>query len=469
MSIFKKSILRFMNASLSTAFIFIFNHNALAQLSTQSGLFQFVRTVQVTPDSTFSKAGFVRLGYVSATNSIVATFGTHFIHPTTTDSNGRGYKEYALDMQPTGKSGMLNTGGIGDCNGLIVDSVYYDVNVDPCGWRITTFNTLTWVKTRDIIFPLDTPREGNGDMMIAFVNGFLDISSGYTTHGGAPPPDSGAWTHHQFLSPNLKFLDKRILSDTPHIGGSSLIFVDSIYYFVSATAYTGDVIVMKYDRDWKYLGAKKLISQAHWSEGLAWDGLRFYVSYLNTSQRNGSGFFPYYPNVHLAAFDKDWNLIDDIAVTDYTPTDSMFTGRPSLLQLGNRLYVSYDAVPLPEDLTKIEGYVKVYELHPTSITSEENHTQPMEFRLEQNYPNPFNPTTVISYQLPIVSHVTLKVYDMLGREVSTLVDGAKEAGYYSASFNGSKFTSGVYLTRFVVSPKNENKPFVQVKKMLIIK
>ena len=58
---------------------------------------------------------------------------------------------------------------------------------------------------------------------------------------------------------------------------------------------------------------------------------------------------------------------------------------------------------------------------------------------------------------------------MLGREVSTLVDGAKEAGYYSASFNGSKFTSGVYLTRFVVSPKNENKPFVQVKKMLIIK
>jgi len=54
---------------------------------------------------------------------------------------------------------------------------------------------------------------------------------------------------------------------------------------------------------------------------------------------------------------------------------------------------------------------------------------------------------------------------MLGREVSTLVDGAKEAGYYSASFNGSKFTSGVYLTRFVVSPKNENKPFVQVKEM----
>ena len=451
-----------MNASLSTAFIFIFTHNAIAQLSTQSGLFQFVRTVQVTPDSTFSKAGFVRLGYVSATNSIVATFGTHFIHPTTTDSDGRGYKEYALDMQPMGKSGMLNTGGIGDCNGLIVDSVYYDVNVDPCGWRITTFNTLTWIKTRDIIFPLDTPREGNGDMMIAFVNGFLDISSGYTTHGGAPPPDSG-WTHHQFFSPNLKFLDKRILFDTPHICGSSLIFVDSIFYFVSATGYTGDVIVMKYDRDWKYLGAKKLISQAHWSEGLAWDGLRFYVTYLNTSQRTEPGFFPYYPNVHLAAFDKDWNLIDDVAVTNYTPTDSMFTGRPSLLQLGNRLYVSYDAVPLPEDLTKIEGYVKVYELHPSSTLIGQSQDFPIRFQLEQNYPNPFNPSTTINFTLVKASNVKLNIYNLLGQKVAALVDEKMNAGLKSIVFDAKELSSGVYFYRL------EAGSFISQKKMLLLK
>jgi hypothetical protein len=439
---------------------FTFLHN---RSSAQQGLFQLIDSVHVTPDSTFSKAGFVRLGYVSATNSIVATFGTHFIHPTTTDSDGRGYKEYALDMQPTGKSGMLNTGGIGDCNGLIVDSVYYDVNVDPCGWRITTFNTLTWVKTRDIIFPLDTPREGNGDMMIAFVNGFLDISSGYTTHGGAPPPDSGAWTHHQFFSRNLKFLDKRILSDTPHIGGSSLIFVDNIYYFVSATAFTGDVVVMKYDKNWKYLGCKKLISQAHWSEGLAWDGLRFYVSYLNTSQRNGSGYFPYYPNVHLAAFDKDWNLIDDIAVTDYTPTDSMFTGRPSLLQVGNRIYVSYDAVPLPENLTKIEGYVKVYELHPTFTLIGQSQDFPILFQLEQNYPNPFNPSTTISFTVAKESNVRLSIYNLLGQKVATLIDENKNPGRQSVVFDAKELSSGVYFYRL------EAGSFISVKKMLLLK
>jgi parallel beta-helix repeat protein len=86
-----------------------------------------------------------------------------------------------------------------------------------------------------------------------------------------------------------------------------------------------------------------------------------------------------------------------------------------------------------------------------------------------NYPNPFNPTTAISYQLSAVSNVSLKVYDILGREVATLVDEMKEAGDYTASFDGSKLSSGIYFTRFVVKPQDGNKPFVQVKKMLLMK
>lgn len=67
------------------------------------------------------------------------------------------------------------------------------------------------------------------------------------------------------------------------------------------------------------------------------------------------------------------------------------------------------------------------------------------FGLDQNYPNPFNPATVISYQIPMNSHVTLKVYDMLGKEVASLVNGAKEAGSYSATFDGSSLSSGIYF------------------------
>ncbi|MDP1676771.1 MAG: YCF48-related protein [Bacteroidota bacterium] len=67
------------------------------------------------------------------------------------------------------------------------------------------------------------------------------------------------------------------------------------------------------------------------------------------------------------------------------------------------------------------------------------------YEVSQNYPNPFNPNTVISYQLPVTSAVTLTVFDAIGREVATLVSEVKEAGTYSATFDGSKLSSGIYF------------------------
>jgi hypothetical protein len=71
-----------------------------------------------------------------------------------------------------------------------------------------------------------------------------------------------------------------------------------------------------------------------------------------------------------------------------------------------------------------------------------------------NFPNPFNPSTNISYQLPEYARVSLKVYDILGREIVTLADGMKEAGAYIATFDGSRHASGVYFVRMMVQGSN---------------
>lgn len=85
------------------------------------------------------------------------------------------------------------------------------------------------------------------------------------------------------------------------------------------------------------------------------------------------------------------------------------------------------------------------------------------FNLFANYPNPFNPTTKISHQLPVDAHVTLKVYDLLGREVGTLVNEEKQAGKYEVEFDASRLSSSLYLYRISIND------FVKTMKMIVVK
>jgi len=92
---------------------------------------------------------------------------------------------------------------------------------------------------------------------------------------------------------------------------------------------------------------------------------------------------------------------------------------------------------------------------------------PNQFLVHQNYPNPFNPTTIIRYDLPKESRVVLKIYNTLGQEVKTVVDGMQDAGFKSVEWQANNLPSGIYIYR--LSAEADGKSFVDVKKLLLVK
>lgn len=102
--------------------------------------------------------------------------------------------------------------------------------------------------------------------------------------------------------------------------------------------------------------------------------------------------------------------------------------------------------------------------HFTGTTSvEENNNIPIEFSLSQNYPNPFNPSTKISWQSPVGNWQTLKIYDVLGTEIATLIDEFKQAGKYDVDFNANGLPSGVYFYQLTAGS------FIETKKLVLVK
>ncbi len=110
-----------------------------------------------------------------------------------------------------------------------------------------------------------------------------------------------------------------------------------------------------------------------------------------------------------------------------------------------------------------EMYLDDIELSMDIVSDVEDEFQPLTFQLMQNYPNPFNPSTKIQYQVSNTSHITLKVYDVLGNEVATLVNEEKQAGIYELYFNASSLSSGVYLYKIQAGS------FIETKKMILLR
>ena len=113
------------------------------------------------------------------------------------------------------------------------------------------------------------------------------------------------------------------------------------------------------------------------------------------------------------------------------------------------------------NLSYTARYVDI--VYTTATGIEDNKLAVLSFDLLQNYPNPFNPETKIEYWLPSAGKITLKIYDVLGREIESLVDKMQDAGKYEINWNAARYSSGVYFYNIVAGSNHS------VKKMLLIK
>ena len=101
--------------------------------------------------------------------------------------------------------------------------------------------------------------------------------------------------------------------------------------------------------------------------------------------------------------------------------------------------------------------------YSTNIKEIQNHADVETFALKQNYPNPFNPSTIFKYSIPTQSKVIIKVFDILGNEIETLVNEEKPVGEYESTWNAANLPSGVYFYQL------KSGKFIQTKKMILLR
>ena len=177
------------------------------------------------------------------------------------------------------------------------------------------------------------------------------------------------------------------------------------------------------------------------------------LNWRTASEMNNKGF-----DIERSAKSGSWQKIGYAKGNGSSNVPVNYTYKDRILQPGNYEY----------RLKQIDfnGDFNYYEL-----SNEVSVGNPNSFLLMQNYPNPFNPVTTIRYEIQQSANVSLKIFDMTGREIMTLVDEFKEAGYYKTDFNGGNLSSGAYYYRLEVIPSNSfgAGDFVDTKKMLLLK
>lgn len=165
---------------------------------------------------------------------------------------------------------------------------------------------------------------------------------------------------------------------------------------------------------------------------------------------------------------KDGAVIGGGGFATFTPSNSYTSFSAPITYINGEIpdtvFVVLSVLDTTQSPSVAGGYVLIDDLSfgaPTSVN--EDKSIPQDFVLEQNYPNPFNPSTVIKFSLPEAENVRMTISDILGREVSSLVNEELSAGNYSVNFDAVNLSSGIYIYTLQAGK------FIQTKKMMLLK
>lgn len=174
-----------------------------------------------------------------------------------------------------------------------------------------------------------------------------------------------------------------------------------------------------------------------------------YLNWVTSLEINNTGF-----NVERSTDNINWDKIGFISGSHTSNIEHSYSYTDKNLTTGIYFY----------RLKQIDhnGNFQIHRLTGTVAIG-----KPADFSLSQNFPNPSNPGTNINFSLPLNGFVTLKIYDITGKEVKTLIDGFKDAGFYTEYFDGNGFASGVYFYRLVLNADGQN--FSDTRKIVLKK
>ncbi len=271
-----------------------------------------------------------------------------------------------------------------------------------------------------------------GGVVLNYTGGTLRNNLIFGNTGGEDFGGSGVWIYQN--GPAAKYLINNTITENVsalsgcgvRVWSTSAVLVNNIVYNNSAPSYAD---------------------------------LRVISGSINATYNNVGGGYTGVGNVSVdPLFATDYLLASNSPCVDAGDTASAHKDKENPSSSGNALFPSQGTIR--NDMGAYGGpNAKTFPLIPTDVEEGFENGVPEEFGLEQNYPNPFNPTTKIKYAISAVKtghpdksgqvapslHVSLKVFDILGNEVATLVNEEKSAGEYSVQFDASTLTSGVYF------------------------